>query len=166
MCIGCRKSVTFCAGKRWNMFSRNDWLALLLGLAILLTLIFLPVPAHAGMCHDADACGYTLLYMPLAPVATDHFTDSQLTAAMVAAGYDPGTWDQYTSCVLDAASTQAAPLYRECFTALDTDSGTWDAGYVWWHVQQMAANGVQWQVVTLDPAVNPFGGSGITPVKR
>ena len=44
--------------------TRNDWYAFLIGLAILLTLLLLPVPAGATQCHGDGCEGVHLLFVP------------------------------------------------------------------------------------------------------
>ena len=106
-------------------------------LAIMLALVATPASAGPGQ-----------LFIPVAPLATDHFDAAQLAATMTDAGYAPADWDMYTSCVRDPAWTQAAPLWATCWTALDRETGEWNAGYVEWTPAQMAAHGVGWRVVT------------------
>ncbi len=138
------------------MSARTHRISSIIMIAAVLIILF-ALPAQAG----ADR-----LFVPLAPKAIDHFTDAQLTAAMEAAGYPPAQWDQYTSCAPDPAWTAADPLWLACWTALDTEGGTWSAGYVEYTPAMMSPIGVQWRVVGADDAGDPFGGSGITPVKR
>lgn len=106
-------------------------------LTIVLALVATPAVAATGQ-----------LFIPVAPLATDHFDSTQLAATMTDAGY-PGTdWDMYTSCLRDPAWTQETPLWSMCWTALDRETGEWNAGYVEWVPAQMAPHGVGWRTVT------------------
>ncbi len=106
-------------------------------LAIVLALVATPAGAASGQ-----------LFVPVAPLASDHFNDAQLAAAMTDAGYPGSEWDLYTSCVQDAQWSPATPLWLVCWTALDQETGTWDHGYVEWTPAMFAPHGVAWRVVT------------------
>lgn len=106
-------------------------------LAIVLALVATPAGAASSQ-----------LFIPIAPLATDHFDSGQLAATMTDAGYPSADWDQYTSCLRDPQWTQAAPLWSMCWTALDRETGEWNAGYVEWSPAQMAPHGVVGRTVT------------------
>ena len=96
--------------------TRNDWLALLLGLVILLMLILLPTPAAAEMCHGNTCQGvqYRQVYMPTVrqDLGRDWFVDSELDAAMDFLGYGDEFWDTLVSCELDETADPANGVLR------------------------------------------------------
>ena len=107
--------------------TRNDWYAFLIGLALLLTLLFLPVPAAAE--------GANVLYVPIVrqDVGRDWFTDAELDAVMHALGFVGDEWDMHVNCTLDETANPAAGVlrYSTCTLFLSEDTNDNQAIVFW-----------------------------------
>ena len=87
--------------------------------AFVILSILLALPAHAQDTAEPPITGTasTTLYLP-AVARNSHtwFTDSELEAAMIAAGYDVQTASMHTVCILDPS---AVPPYLMRYTSCE-----------------------------------------------
>lgn len=128
--------------------TKQDLWAGFLALVLLLTLILLPVAAHAAQCHTATVCGYQQVHLPIVrqDLGRDWFVDAELRAAMASLGYAGDEWTMHVNCYLDETADPAAGIirYSSCTLFVDEATGGNTAVVFWFDT---AAGRVAWKYV-------------------
>ena len=111
---------------------------------IIVGLILLALPARAQDTAEPPVTGTASSTLYLPSVARNWhawFTDSELDAAMIAAGYDPATASMHTVCILDPTAVPPYLLrYTSCEQYLVGNQPTEGTDHFVWYLRM--GNGI------------------------